>query len=73
MSLDVDARASAILAGCLAARAAGRLIAVGATAWSHSATRRMVTVPGDRVRFWMVAAVTAVVVVLLGAQLGVTR
>ena len=72
MSHEVDARASAILADCLAARAAGRAIAVGATAWSHSATRRMSIVPGEHRRFWLVAAVTAAVVVLIGAQLGVT-
>ncbi len=73
MSHEVDARASAILAGCLAARAARRAMAFGAMAWSQSATRRMVTVPGDRTRFWMIAVVTAAVVVLVGAQLGVTR
>lgn len=70
MMRDVDARASAILGDCLAIRAAGRAIAIGAAAWAHSATRRLTTITGDRTRFWLVALVTAVLVALVGARLG---
>jgi hypothetical protein len=66
---DLDARASAILGDCLAVRAAGRVIAIGATAWSHSATRRLMTITGDRSRFWLVAAVTAALVAIIGSRL----
>jgi hypothetical protein len=70
---EADVRAAAILGECLAIRLAGRAIAIGAAAWSHSATRRLMTITGDRKRFWLVAAVTALAVAIIGTGLGAAR
>lgn len=71
MSHDVDTRASRVLADCLPARFVRRAIDIGGAAWSRSATRRLTAITGDRRRFWLVAAVTAVIVAIAGTLLGV--
>lgn len=71
MNHDLDTRASRVLADCLPARLAGRAIDLGGAAWSASAARRLLAITADRRRFWLVTAVTAVVVALAGTVLGV--
>lgn len=70
MNQDVDARAAAILAECVAARAVNRALEICTVAWANSRTRQVVAVAGNRARFWPVVAVTAVIVALIGSRLG---
>jgi hypothetical protein len=67
---DPDARSAAILADSMLARAAHRGLDVCAAAWANSATRGLLQVDGDRVRFWSVVTITAVVVVTAGRWFG---
>lgn len=73
MSRDVDDRVSAILAECLPIRAASRMIAVSALAWSHSAACRWLSTTGNPMRFWSIVMATAIVVVMAGTVMGVAR
>lgn len=71
MNHDVDTRASRVLAECLPARFVDRAIDIGGAAWSGSSSRRLAAITGERRRFWLVTAVTAVIVAIAGTLLGV--
>lgn len=71
MHHDADTRVSRVLADCLPVRFTRRAIEISGAAWFGSATRRLVAITGDRRRFWLVAAVTAVIVAIAGTLLGV--
>lgn len=68
---DVDTRASRVLTDCLPVRFTRRAIDISGAAWFGSATRRLVALTGERRRFWLVVAVTAVIVATAGTLLGV--
>ena len=70
---EVDARAGGMIAGCLAARATGRVLDVLALAWTNSRARQLAVVPRARARFWTMVSITATMVVLIGGWLGVPR
>lgn len=73
MSQESDARAGGIIAGCLAARTAWRLLDLVAVAWTNSRARQLAVVPSDRARLWTVCALTAAIVVLIFRWLGVAQ